>query len=103
MATDPKPGDRRQKHELIRPPVRGGTGEVESLGKFIDNLMGDARISRNVGREISSWVAETNSNRPETPRDAPRPLPDPPPAEAPEPVPGGTGFEKRERRPPSQP
>lgn len=99
MATQPKPTEQPVERELVRPPVPGGTGEVESLGRFIDNLMGDARMSRAVDHEISRWVAEVNSKPSEKPQDSRKPLPDPAPARPPEPVPGGTGQEGRGGRP----
>jgi len=35
-------------------PVPGGTEHIESLGHFIDNLMGDARMRKAVDRELES-------------------------------------------------
>ena len=60
-------------------PVPGGTEHIESLGHFIDNLMGDARIRKAVERELEPLYLEKG--------EAPE---DPPPVELPEPVPGGT-------------
>jgi len=60
-------------------PVEGGTEHLESLGRFIDDLMGDARQHRRVAEEL----------RPLLLRDEEMPV-DPPPSEAPPPVPGGS-------------
>jgi hypothetical protein len=55
-------------------PVPGGTEHIESLGHFIDNLMGDARIRKAVERELEPLYLEKD--------EAPE---DPPPVELPEP------------------
>ncbi|MGH9197735.1 MAG: hypothetical protein ACRD1T_18580 [Acidimicrobiia bacterium] len=60
----------------LPPPVPGGTWHVESLGRWIDNLLGDARIRRRVEAEL----------RPHFLREDEMPD-DPPPAETPPPVP----------------
>lgn len=59
-------------------PVPGGTEHIESLGHFIDNLMGDARIRKAVERELEPLYLKDD--------EAPE---DPSPVELPEPVPGG--------------
>jgi hypothetical protein len=70
-------------------PVPGGTEHIESLGHFIDNLMGDARMRKAVERELEPLYLKDD--------EAPE---DPPPVELPEPVPGGT-EEFTEGAPPS--
>lgn len=60
-------------------PVPGGTDHLESLGRFIDNLMGDARMRKAAERELEPLFLKED--------EAPE---DPPPVELPEPVPGGT-------------
>lgn len=72
----------------IPPPVPGGTGEVESLGRWIDNLLGDARIGRRVEAKLRPHYLREDE------------LPDDPPAEEPPPpVPDGTGTSTRGGRP----
>jgi len=73
-------------------PVPGGTDHLESLGHFIDNLMGDARMRKAAERELEPLFLKED----ETPED-------PPPVELPEPVPGGTeeivrGGKPRQKR-----
>ena len=60
-------------------PVPGGTEHIESLGHFIDNLMGDARMRKAVERKLEPLYLKDD--------EAPE---DPPPVELPEPVSGGT-------------
>lgn len=85
VATQPKV-EQYEDQEMIRPPVPGGTGYVDSLGSFIDNLMGDRRISKKVDREIREQIVEMNSRPPEGAHSTPSPLPDPPPARPPSPI-----------------
>lgn len=80
----------REEPEDVRipPPVRGGTSYVESLGRWVDNLLGDERMHRAVQRELApSYLGE---------KEAP---PDPPPSEPPPPVPDGTVTSTRGGRP----
>src|SRR2546430_17023822 len=64
---------------LLPTAVDGGTQSVESLGRWVDDLMGDARIRRAVDRELT----------PMTMRDDEMPE-DPEPVEPPPAVQGGT-------------
>jgi hypothetical protein len=59
-------------------PVEGGTEPLESLGRFIDGLMGDARRRRRVAEELAPLLLSDDE----------MPV-DPPASEAPPPVPGG--------------
>jgi hypothetical protein len=60
-------------------PVPGGTDHLESLGRFIDNLMGDARMRMAATRDLEPLLLEEDETSE-----------DPHPVELPEPVPGGT-------------
>lgn len=74
--------ERSDEHrELIRQAVEGGTGEVESLGRFIDNLLGDARIRKNAKRHVAAWRTQLNSES-----TGAEPLPDPEPMALPPPM-----------------
>lgn len=68
----------------LPPPVPGGTMYLESLGRWIDNLLGDERIRRAAQRELSPQYLRED--------EAPK---DPPPSEPPPPVPDGTGTSTR--------
>jgi len=70
--------DNMESKTKLPRPVPGGTEHIESLGRFIDNLMGDARIRKAVERELEPLYLKD---------EAPE---EPPPVELPEPVPGGT-------------
>ena len=74
--------------ERIPRPVPGGTMHLESLGRFIDNLLGDHRVRRDVAQEQELHLLQAA----EMP-------PDPPPSEPPPPVPDGTGTSTRGGRP----
>jgi hypothetical protein len=82
VTEDPKPEPAR-----VPPPVPGGTGYVESLGKWIDNLLGAERDRRRAEAELRPHYLRED----EVPDD-------PPPEEAPPPVPDGTGEVERGRR-----
>jgi hypothetical protein len=68
---------------LIPPPVEDGTDELESLGTFIDNLLGAGRDHRAVLATMESLIDRDHEPK------------DPPPVEAPSPVPDGTETETR--------
>jgi hypothetical protein len=76
MATEPKK-ETAPDGTRIPPPVPGGTGSHESLGRWIDDLFGDRRQRLATARELAPLFSQ------ETPDD-------PPPSEPPPPVPGGT-------------
>lgn len=61
------------------PPVDGGTEYIESLGRFVDDLMGDSRMRERTRRELEPFYLR-DEEMPE----------DPPPVEPPPPVPGVT-------------
>ena len=61
----------------IPPPVPDGDYELESLGRFVDNLLGSARRQATADRRMGRLVGRT---------EAPE---DPPSVEIPEPVPDG--------------
>lgn len=80
MATDPKANGEPvpDRKRLLPPRVPDGTQHFESLGRWLDNLFGDARIRRRAARTVA---LETEGDAgPE----------DPPPTEPPPPVPDGT-------------
>jgi len=70
------------------PPVPGGTMYLESLGRWVDNLMGDERTHRTAERELAPRYLQQE----QVPQD-------PPPSEPPPPVPDGTGTSTRGGRP----
>jgi len=72
-ASSPAASDTR-----VPPPVEGGIEHLESLGRVIDNLMGDALMRRNVRRRLEPHFLKDH----EMPED-------PPPSEAPPPVADG--------------
>jgi len=79
---------RETKQVKVPPPVPGGTTYLESLGRWVDNLLGDERIHQAAQRELApSYLQE---------EEAPQ---DPPPSEPPPPVPDGTGTSTRGGRP----
>jgi hypothetical protein len=65
-------------------PVDGGTEHLESLGRFVDDLMGDSRLRARIDAESEALFLSQD----EMPQD-------PPPSEPPPPVPGGTDTESR--------
>lgn len=72
----------------IPPPVPGGTRYIESLGRWIDDLLGDARDRRKAAEALAPRLL-TEDEMP----------PDPEPVEPPPPVPDGTGTSTRGGRP----
>ena len=69
-----------QPEETKAPPsVRGGTMYLESLGRWIDNLLGDERLHRAAQEKLALHYLQED----EVPED-------PPPLEPPPPVPDGT-------------
>lgn len=64
----------------IRPPVEGGTESTQSLGKFLDTLLGDRKVA-SAGRDAA--LALTVRAEEDDPPASEEPLPDPDPAEAP--------------------
>jgi hypothetical protein len=80
MATGPKVDEFADLAPSRAPqPVEGGIEYLESLGRFIDDLMGDSRRRRRVAEELEPFLL-CDDEMPD----------DPPPSEAPPPVPGGT-------------
>ncbi len=65
------------------PPVPDGIEYMESLGRWVDNLLGDARIQAAADREIAESGGDTAAP------------PDPPPAEPPPPVEDGNDVISR--------
>ena len=80
-AMEPTPVDLDEGHTLTKlpRPLPGGSYTVESLGRWIDRLMGDGRIRREAALRLEPLLVD------ETEMD-----PDPEPAQIPEPVPEGT-------------
>lgn len=97
MATKPQLGSEVERAEglPLPPPMADGDDHLESLGRFVDNLLGSAQRLAEADRRIQRLVDKT-----ETPED-------PPPVEIPEPLPDGddpfiegqdpAGVETRER------
>jgi hypothetical protein len=81
MASEPKSDERDDVvfSSRIPRPVEGGTEHLESLGRFVDNLMGDSRLRARVQAELEPLLMPED----EMPED-------PPPSEPPPPVPDGT-------------
>ena len=79
MATDPKvePGAGKNRRVVIPPPVPDGEDHLESLGRFVDNFLGDARVQAAADHKVARIV-----DKAEAPDD-------PPPVEIPEPLPEG--------------
>lgn len=75
----------------IPQPVEGGTEYLESLGRFIDDLMGDSRRQHATDRESASLFLR-DDEMPE----------DPEPSEPPPPVPGGNEDVTRGAKPGSE-
>jgi hypothetical protein len=88
MAKGPPVADRAESTTLVPAPVSDGTDHLESLGSFIDGVLGDRRIRRAVESEMTSMVLAGP--------DAPV---DPEPVQPPPPVPGGTDTESRGGQP----
>lgn len=63
----------------LPPPFEGATRTIQSLGRWVDDLLGDRRARKAAGRALAAigYVDEIH---------------DPPPSEPPPPVPGGTGY-----------
>ena len=72
-------------------PVEGGTEYLESLGRFVDDLMGDSRRRERARLELEPLLLRED----EMPQD-------PPPSQPPPPVPGGTDEESRGKAPPAR-
>lgn len=86
MATEPIEQVNSAPKELLRPPVEGGTGHIQSLGRWIDDLMGHSKIEKEVKEEIARFIAAVNSQPDDEPQEPP--APDPPTIDPPKPVPG---------------
>jgi hypothetical protein len=77
MATKPKSEETAPEGVRIPPPVPGGTGYHESLGRWVDDLFGDRRQREAAARDLAPLLSDEIPD-------------DPTPSEAPPPVPGGT-------------
>ena len=79
MEPTPVELDEDRSRTKIPPPITGATYTVQSLGRWVDRLMGDDRVRREAAAALAPLLAgETEMG------------PDPEPAQIPEPVPGGT-------------
>lgn len=58
--------DQEEEREgfALPPAVPGGTMHLESLGSFIDNLMGDRKMRRKAAEKISKIVIERDPQDP---------------------------------------
>ena len=90
MASEAQTNDQGDTLSATRIPraVEGGAEHLESLGRFVDDLMGDSRLRERMRTE-SEPLMLPEDEMPE----------DPPPSEPPPPVPGGTEDLTRGRRP----
>jgi hypothetical protein len=77
MVTKPKNVEPVSEDTRVPPPVAGGTGYHESLGRWVDDLFGDRRQREAAAHRLESMLSDEIPD-------------DPPPSEAPAPVPGGT-------------
>ncbi|MGH2795798.1 MAG: hypothetical protein ACRDKG_16015 [Actinomycetota bacterium] len=73
---------------LVPPPIPGGTETQQSLGRWIDDLLGDRRARTASARRLAPMMA-SDDEKPE----------DPPPSEPPPPIPGGTETITKGARP----
>lgn len=69
----------------ILPPVPGGTESLESLGSFIDNVLGDGRIRRSAAASLERMMRADGDDDTNSPSEGG----DPTPVAPPPPVPGG--------------
>jgi hypothetical protein len=79
------------EERFLPPPLPDGSEHLESLGRWVDNLFGDARIHRAVDQELDR-ITLTDQDVPE----------DPPPAEPPAPLPDGSEVITRGGEPPGK-
>lgn len=93
MATEKvsRAAEDRSPRALIPDPVPSGTDYFESLGRWIDNLMGDTRHRASARHWLASLRAEAEEvDSPDAVPPEAAPDPDPPTAHPPDAVPGGT-------------
>jgi len=81
MAVKPQTDEQEESAFATRipRPVEGGIEYLDSLGRFVDDLLGDSRLRARVQAELEPLLMR-DDEMPE----------DPPPSEPPPPVPGGT-------------
>lgn len=80
MASEPRIDEQVEGESTRIPrPVEGGTEDLDGLGKFIDDLLGDSRLRARTRAELEPFRMKED----EMPDD-------PPPSEPPPPVPDGT-------------
>lgn len=60
-------------------PYPGGSYSIQSMGRWVDRLMGDRRARADAAEQVEPFLMGRDES-----------LPDPEPAEIPEPVPGGS-------------
>ena len=84
MASEAKLDEEAALASRIPRPVDGGIEYLESLGRFVDDLMGDSRRRKRARADLEPFLLRED----EMPED-------PPPSEPPPPVPGGTDTESR--------
>ena len=77
-----------QPRTKIPRPVPGGSYSIESLGRWVDRLMGDTRARRGAGSRLEPLLMREDED-----------LPDPEAVEIPPPVPGGAEPITRDDRP----
>ncbi len=78
----------------LPPPVEGGTGYFSSRGRFIDWLMGDARMEAKA-RSLGELRAKEGLGEEDVSEQADSEPEDPPQVELPPPVEEGTGTETK--------
>ena len=79
MDTTALDADREHPLTKIPPPIEGGTYTEQSLGRWIDRLMGDRRHRREAAAQLEPFLMSSAEISP-----------DPEPIEIPEPIPGGS-------------
>jgi hypothetical protein len=84
MVTERHTDQPQETRVRLPQPVEGGTEHIESLGRFIDDLMGDSRRRERIRRESAGMFMDDDKMSE-----------DPPPSEPPPSVPDGTDVATR--------
>ncbi|MGI8425319.1 MAG: hypothetical protein ACR2FO_01095 [Actinomycetota bacterium] len=96
MATYRQGIEREQlRRPLLPPPVEGGTGHFSSRGRFIDALMGNAKMRRQALGSVEELRVKANAEAEDDSGDEPAEIQEPPATDLPPPVESGTGTETK--------